>query len=755
MFCAPKTTRRRAPLAMPLVTATVLATGLTAALPANAAVPFEIQSLDGSGNNLANPTWGQGGLPYSRVAPARYADGRGAPVPGPNSRMVSNRLFNDVHQNVFSERNVTQWGFTWGQFLDHTFGLRLGRAPGDPQGENADIPFNAGDPMESFRNDLGVVPFSRSTPAPGTGVTNIRQQVNTVSSYIDAFAVYGGTGQRLEWLRQGPVDGNVTNNSALLMLPGGYLPRRDARGDPASAPVMDVDGRLRAAPNRAGVAGDVRANENIALQATQTLFAREHNRIVGLLPSSLSQEDRFQIARRIVIAEQQYITYTEFLPAVGIVLPAYTGYRPGVDTTLSNEFATVGYRAHSQIHGEIEMATELDRYSLSTLDALEAQGVEIAVDGDEVELAVPLNVAFFNPDLVEQVQLGPLLQGIGLEAQYNNDEQIDNQLRSVLFQIPVSGNPECLDGPGLPECFHGVVDLGAIDVERGRDHGMPTYNQLRQAYGLPARTSFTAVTGESTDQFPPGMGVDNPASLNFAQLRDIFGVSFGLTEDRDPTVAVRETTLASRLRAVYGNVGNLDAFTGMIAEPHVTRGDLGELQRAIWAREFQRLRDGDRFFYANDPGLAYIRNTYGIDYRRGLGDIIAANTDIPRTALAGNVFFTEGDVPPASCRVRYQVFTSWQNGFQAGLTITNTGSTPIPAGWTLRFVFDNGQQITDDWNGTTAQDENRVPFRNESWNATIPAGGSVSGVGFTATWNNVTNSPPARFSLNTTQCTTG
>jgi hypothetical protein len=755
MFCAHEITRRRFTLVLSLAAATLVATGLSAPWPAQAAVPFEIQSLDGSGNNLANPGWGQGGRPYSRVAPPRYADGRSAPVTGPNSRAVSNRLFNDVHQNVFSERGVTQWGFTWGQFLDHTFGLREGRTPGDPAGEDMNIPFNAGDPQESFRNDLGVIPFSRSTPAPGTGVTNARQQLNTISSYIDTFAVYGGTNARLDWLRQGPVDGNAANNNALLLLPGGYLPRRDARGNAASAPVMEVDGRLIGQPNRAAVAGDVRANENIALQATQTLFAREHNRIASLLPASLSQEDRFQIARRIVIAEQQYITYTEFLPAMGVTLPAYTGYRAGVDATLSNEFATVGYRAHSQIHGEIELETEAARYNQATLDNFAAQGVEIAVDGDDIALAVPLNVAFFNPDLVEQLQLGPLLQAIGLESQYNNDEQIDNQLRSVLFQIPVAGNPECLDGPGLPDCFHGVVDLGAIDIERGRDHGMPSYNQLRQVYGLPARTSFTAITGEATDQFPSGTNGDDPASLNFAELTDIFGVSFGLTEDRDPTVATRDTTVAARMRALYGDVSNVDAFTGMVAEPHAPDSDLGELQRAIWTREFQRLRDGDRFFYGTDPGLTYIRNTYGIDFRRSLGDIIAANTDIPRAELAGNVFFIEGNVPPASCRVSYQVFSSWPGGFQPGITITNTGNTPVPAGWTLRFVFGNGQVVTDDWNGTTEQDEGRVPVRNESWNAAIPAGGSVSGVGFTATWDNVVNSPPVRFTLNTTQCATG
>jgi hypothetical protein len=599
------------------------------------ALASNVQSLDGSGNNPRQPTWGQAGTDYSRVAPASYADGRSRPVSGPNARRISNRVFNDSNQNLFSENSVTQWGFVWGQFLDHTFGLR------DELGTTANIPFNSADPMEEFTNTLGVVPFVRSAAAPGTGVNNTRQQVNTVSSYIDAWAVYGGTDQRLEWLREGPVDGNLANNGARLLLPGGLLPRRDSRGNAATAPDMAIDGRLRAAPTRAMVAGDVRANENIGLTATHTLFAREHNRIVSQLPRNLSEELKFQIARRLVIAEQQYITYHEFLPTLGIRLPAYRGYNPNVNASLSNEFAVVGYRAHSMIHGEIELETNASRYSAATLAALESAGVEVAVDGDDVELAVPLNLAFFNPDIVGQLQLGPLLQGIGLEAQYKNDEQIDNQLRSVLFQVPTSGNPECLDGPTLPQCFRGVIDLGAIDIERGRDHGMPSYNRLRAAYGLAPKGSFRAITGESTEAFPPETGIDNPNSLEFLRLFDIDGNPIPLDSEEAESSAVRgdrRTTLAARLRAVYGSVDNLDAFTGMVAERHLSGSDLGELQRAIWAREFQRLRDGDRFFYANDPTLSLIRQQFGIDFRRNLGDIIALNTDIPRSELEPNVF---------------------------------------------------------------------------------------------------------------------
>ena len=62
-----------------------------------------------------------------------------------------------------------------------------------------------------------------------------------------------------------------------------------------------------------------------------------------------------------------------------------------------------------------------------------------------------------------------MLHGLGGEPQYKNDEQIDNQLRSVLFQLPVPGNPACLDGPTLPAVlFRGVVDLGARSTSSTR-----------------------------------------------------------------------------------------------------------------------------------------------------------------------------------------------------------------------------------------------------------------------------------------------
>ena len=420
---------------------------------------------------------------------------------------------------------------------------------------------------------------------------------------------------------------------------------------------MELMGRLYATPERAVVAGDVRANENIALTSLHTLFVREHNRLVEALPDRLPTELKFQIARRVVMAEIQHITYTEFLPALGVELAAYRGYRPSVDATLSNEFAVVGYRAHSMVHGEFEPQGNLADYTPEQLDAIRAHGVEVLVAGEEVEFVVPLNVAFGNPDLVEAIGLDAILLGLGAERQYKNDEMIDDQLRSVLFQLPGPDVPDpsdCLDGPPLPECFQTVLDLGAVDIKRARDHGIPTYNELRGAYGLEPKASFSEVTGEETEEFPndplidPDDPIDDPDILTFVRLLDAEGrqLTPGTPEaDEQAVVGIRRTTLAARLKAIYGTVDRLEAFVGMLAEPHLPGSELGELQTAIWTEQFRRLRDGDRFFYLNDPSLRIIRQRFGIGARRTLAEIILANTDIEGSQLPANVF-KPTDLPP-------------------------------------------------------------------------------------------------------------
>jgi hypothetical protein len=388
----------------------------------------------------------------------------------------------------------------------------------------------------------------------------------------------------------------------------------------------------------ARVAGDVRANENIALTATHTLFAREHNRIVALLrrrAPGLSEEVYFQIARRVVGAESQYVTYTQFLPSLGVNLPRYDGYKPNVNPGLSEEFAVTGYRAHSMIHGEFEPTVANSRYTPAAKAQLARLGVEFEDNGDGTTTLV---TAFGAPDLLEVVGEREVLESLG-ESQYKNDEQFDNSLRSVLFQIPRAGvDPGLCQTPVInPDCFLGVQDLGALDVARQRDHGIPFYNDLRAAYGLARKSSFTAITREGTDRLPRGLTIDDPRILRFIDLRDDEGnpVEPG---GEGAVVATRRSTLASRLRAIYGNVnGNVDAFVGMVSESHASGSELGELQLAIWRKQFTAVRDGDRFFYLNDLAvLNAIRDGLGIDFRRPLSQIIRDN--VPGAQVADDVF---------------------------------------------------------------------------------------------------------------------
>ncbi len=632
---------------------------------ARAALPgFEARSLSGSGNNLAHPEWGEANQPYGRITPPRYTDGAGAMEGGPNPRYVSNRTFDSRGLDLFSERNVSQWGWVWGQFLDHTFG----RA--EPGQEEAPVAFEASDPLEEFEDTLGIIPFARNAAAPGTGTApgNPRLQMNTVNSFIDGWALYGGSAQRLEWMRTGPDDGIPAHAGPSLLLSKKYLPLAGARGAAHPAPPMLAEGALAGTPQNAVVAGDVRANENSELTAVTTLFAREHNRIVSALPSSLSSEERFQIARRIVGAEEQYVTYEEFLPAMGVTLSPYAGYDPNVNPELSDEFATVAYRAHSMVNGEEHIEAPAAKYN-AKIPALREMGVEVrpsTVHGSNVIISISQAAAFFNPGVVPEVGLGPILEGLADEPGYKNDEQIDDSLRSVLFGIPKPGaNPAfCFEDPRRPECFSVVEDLGAIDIQRERDNGMPTYEQLREALGLPAQSTFREVTGEQSEEFPagdplvpPGDAIDNPHILDPTSTENYFGEPIGggaegsavsrTAKAAAPQRAVYETrrsTLAARLKAIYGTVSNLDPLVGMMSEPHLPGSELGELQSALWRKQFEALRDGDRFFYLNDPVLAELESRYGITYRHSLRELITLDGKVSAKKLPANVFFAPAPV---------------------------------------------------------------------------------------------------------------
>jgi cellulase/cellobiase CelA1 len=107
-------------------------------------------------------------------------------------------------------------------------------------------------------------------------------------------------------------------------------------------------------------------------------------------------------------------------------------------------------------------------------------------------------------------------------------------------------------------------------------------------------------------------------------------------------------------------------------------------------------------------------------------------------------------VPP--CTVTYRVGGQWPGGFQAGITIRNTGPAAIN-GWTLRWSFGDGQTVKHMWNATSSQRGATVIATDVFYTAAIPPGGQVE-IGFLGSLRD-RNTAPASFTLNGTACAAG
>ncbi|MFO0904008.1 MAG: peroxidase family protein [Pirellulales bacterium] len=504
----------------------------------------DFRSLDGVGNNLANPQWGSTEEAFLRIAPAEYADGASAPAGAdrPSARAVSNALAAQGDADIPNSRNLSAFIYAWGQFLDHDIDLTDSAVPS----ESFPITVPDGDPQfDPQGTGAAVIPLSRSIydATTGTSAANPRQQTNAISAFVDASQIYGSDATRAAALRTFSGGQMKTSDGDLLPYNTADLPNAAIPGVPA---------------DQFFVAGDVRANENVELLALHTLFVREHNRTAkGLAAANPTWNDEklYQEARRIVTAEVQAITYNEFIPAlVGAnALKPYQGYRANVNPGISNEFATAAFRlGHSLLGSDIEF---LDN------------------QGNEVHDPVALRDAFFNVDLLEETGIDPILKYLASDNAQEIDVKVIDDVRNFLFGPPGAGG----------------LDLAALNIQRGRDHGLADYNAVRVAFGLRPVTKFSEIT-------------------------------------RDPA-------LQTLLRDTYGSVNNIDLWVGGLAEDHVPGASVGPTFQRILTEQFQRLRDGDRYWYEREfrgVELKQIRSTT-------LADVIRRNTET--TNLQDNVFF--------------------------------------------------------------------------------------------------------------------
>jgi hypothetical protein len=543
-----------------LLTLTSFATlGFALSLPAQA---IEFRSIDGSNNNRDNPTWGEAEIELIRLLEPDYSDGISAPagMNRPNPRAISNAIASQS-ESIPNSFNASDWLWQWGQFVDHDLDLT------DPPAGARFLPIPVPENDPTFTPG-SIIPFRRNAAAPGTGTdsNNPRQQVNAITAYIDGSSVYGSDLERAHFLRSG--EGGKLKTSA-----GNLLPFNTENLENANPFGVDADDLF--------IAGDVRANEQIGLTAVHTLFVREHNRLADEIAADPTTSQKaadaglsvdeyiYQTARRIVGAQIQAITYNEFLPLLlgeGAIDP-YSGYDETVNPSISNEFSTAAYRV-----GHTMLSSELQR---------------INNDGTSAG-SISLRDSFFNTQEITENGIDSLLLGLASQKAQAVDALLVDDIRNFLFPAGTGG-----------------LDLAAVNIQRGRDHGLPSYNEARRGLGLGGYTSFDQITSD-------------------AEIAQRFRDIYGTTDGQD-------------------NIDLVDLWIGGIAEDAYNGGMVGELFNVILSDQFQRLQDGDRFFYLADQDLLNLRPDIG---DTTLSDIIVHNTDI--TTIQDNAFIVAKDVPEPS-----------------------------------------------------------------------------------------------------------
>ncbi|MEE6476697.1 hypothetical protein FKM82_011185 [Ascaphus truei] len=512
---------------------------------------------DGTCNNLQHPMWGASLTPFERLLKSVYENGFNLPrgirpdrlyngFPLPLPRLVSTTLIGT--HTITPDEQFTHMLMQWGQFLDHDLdstvvalsqsrfsdGQRCSSVcTNDPPCFPVVVPPN--DPR--VRNNARCMFVVRSSPVCGSGMTSLlmnsvypREQMNQLTSYIDASNVYGSTDHEAQEIldsasHRGLLKQGIVQRSGKPLLPFSAGPPTECMRDENESPIPCF------------LAGDHRANEQLGLTSMHTLWFREHNTIATELLKLNPHWDGDTIyheARKIIGAEMQHITYSHWLPKilgeVGMkMLGDYKGYDPNINAGILNAFATAAFRFGHTLINPI----------LYRLD----ENFEPIPQGH-----LPLHKAFFSPyRIVNEGGIDPLLRGlIGVAGKMRVTSQLLNtELTEKLFSMA-----------------HSVaLDLAAINIQRGRDHGIPPYHDYRVYCNLSSAHTIEDLKNE----------IQNPD--------------------------IRE-----KLKRLYGSPLNIDLFPALMVEDIIPESRLGPTLMCLLTTQFKHIRNGDRLWYEN-PGV--------------------------------------------------------------------------------------------------------------------------------------------------------
>ena len=491
--------------------------------------------------------WGASLTPFNRLLTPAYENGFYSPVgwrntdARPSARLVSRKLVSA--ENVTDHDKYSHMLMQWGQFLDHDLDFTVTSPSTTRFTDGADCTSKCENQPPCFpimipKNDTRIkkhrcMQFTRSSSVCGTGTTSVffstltmREQMNQITSFMDASNVYGNSEEESRHLR------NLNSRRGLLktsppIIEGGKPLLPFNRNTPVEC-LQPND-----SPIPCFLAGDHRANEQIGLLSMHTLWMREHNRIateLARINPDWNGNQLYHEARKIVGAEMQHITLNEWLPEVlgpkGMaLLGSYNDYQPNVNPTIFNAFATAAFRfGHSLINPIIFRLNE------------SFQEIE--------EGNIPLHKAFFSPyRIVQEGGIDPVLRGLfGRAAKSQNKKEglLNTELTERLFEM----------------AHEVALDLGALNIQRGRDHALPGYNDWRVLCNLSVANTFEDLRKE-----------------------------------------ISSPDVRKKLKDFYGHPSNVDLWLAGLLEDNYNGSLVGPVFTCIIAKQFQTLRAGDRYFF--------------------------------------------------------------------------------------------------------------------------------------------------------------
>lgn len=489
------------------------------------------RNMDGSCNNLKTPLFGKSLTPFQRVLNPIFEDHFNQPrltvsgFPLESPRKISSTILS-LEQDLSDQVSLMFMAFS--KFVDHD----LTHAPiqEGEQGQGIDccvegtmqtantfcLPVEI-PPSDRFFN-RNCMHYVRSATAPNLACAPGKsEQVNQVTHWLDLSQLYGS---------------NDDEAMGLRLMVGGRLKtvRSQSSGE---LPLPNMSTPICKGQLPCFFTGDSRVNELPYLAVLYTLFLREHNRVAKILQGfnpNWNDETLYQEAKRVVTAEWQHIIYNEFLPLllgsnymqVLQLWPLTKGlsqdYRDDFDPRITNEFASTAFRvSHSMIPEWVNLYSS---------------------DGQKSS-SIRLREVFQNVDLIHTGSLDDLIRGLAYDPVGIVDHKFSQDIINHLFDGPISS-----------------LDLIALSIQQGRDHGIPSYNEFRRVCKVGKARSF----------------------------EDLYG-----------TVSQENI---DRLKTVYQSVDDIDLYIGMyMEEPGFNGAFVGPTFLCLIGDQFARLKKGDRFFY--------------------------------------------------------------------------------------------------------------------------------------------------------------